>query len=283
MAGGAANVAGKAAELNAEVTLVGLVGSDAEAGGLRTVLSSWSNLKMECIADQQRPTTLKTRFISHNQQLLRVYKEHRGFPTGFVLEQLVDAAYAACATADAVILEDYGKGVLSPEVIAAAIKGARQSGAPLVVDPNGRDYRRYAGTTVLTPNLREAEVAAERPITDTASLEDVGAILVNQTGSALAITREAEGISLFRNKPAGTLDHTHIPTVPVEVYDVTGAGDAVAATMAIALASGIELAEACALANVAGRVVVRQHGVGTISQALLLEEVRRGSEATRVA
>ena len=176
------------------------------------------------------------------------------------------------------ILEDYGKGVLCPEVIAAALEGARRKGVPVVVDPTGRDYRRYAGSTVLTPNLKETAVAAERPITDLESLEAAAHLLVDQTKAALAVTREAEGISLFRRRqPGGPVTHTHVPTVPVAVYDVTGAGDAVAASLAIALASGIEMADACALANLAGRAVVRQFGVGTISIAHLLAEASSGS------
>ncbi len=145
------------------------------------------------------------------------------------------------------ILEDYGKGVLCPEVIAAALQGARRKGAPVVVDPAGRDYRRYAGSTILTPNLKEASLAAERPITDMESLESAGRLLVEQTGAALAITREAEGISLFhRQQASGPIVHSHVPTVPVAVFDVTGAGDAVAATLAIALACGTEMVDACA-------------------------------------
>src|SRR5262249_2227917 len=132
--------------------------------------------------------------------------------------------------------------------------------------------------TVLTPNLKEASLAAERPITDLASLESAARLLVEQTGAALAITREAEGISLFRRESAdGRIVHIHVPTVPVAVYDVTGAGDAVAASLAIALASGIELPEACALANLAGRAVVRQFGVGSISLTHLLAEASSGS------
>ena len=173
------------------------------------------------------------------------------------------------------ILEDYGKGVLCPEVIAAALDGARRKGVPVVVDPTGRDYRRYAGATVLTPNLKEAAVAAERPITDLGSLEAAASLLVEQTGAALAVTREAEGISLFRrSESGGPIAHTHVPTVPVAVFDVTGAGDAVAASLAVALASGLEMVDACTVANLAGRAVVKQFGVGTISVAHLLAEAR---------
>jgi D-beta-D-heptose 7-phosphate kinase/D-beta-D-heptose 1-phosphate adenosyltransferase len=284
MPGGAANVASKAAELDAHVTLVGLTGDDAEAIALRRVLEGQQGLQTAFIADAARPTTLKTRFIAHNQQLLRVDRERRAVPAGIVLERLAEAAYEACRQSNAVILEDYGKGVLAPEVIAAALAGARAAGAPVVVDPNGRDYCRYAGATVLTPNLKEAELAAERPINDLASLEAAAAVLVEHTGAALAITREAEGISLFRGlnsadngqrtTDSGPVEHIHVPTVPVAVYDVTGAGDAVAATMAIALASGLDLVDACALANLAGRAVVRQLGVGTISLDHLLAEAR---------
>ena len=199
-------------------------------------------------------------------------------PSGKVRDRLAEATFAAAAEADAVILEDYGKGVLGPEVVAAAIEGAKKNGAPVVVDPTGRDYRRYAGVTVLTPNLKEASVAAERPITDLASLESAARVLVDQTGSALAITREAEGISLFRRHDGdGSIAHTHVPTVPVAVFDVTGAGDAVAASLAIALASGIEMADACSVANLAGRAVVRQFGVGSISLTHLIAEARSGS------
>lgn len=273
MPGGAANVAMKVVGLESKVRMVGLIGADRAAADLLALLASHPDVTDSLIVDPGRSTTVKTRFIAHNQQLLRVDRERRVMPTGEVREQLAEAARAAAAEADAVILEDYGKGVLSPEVIAAALDGARRKGAPVIVDPTGHDYRRYAGSTVLTPNLKEAAVAAERPITNMESLEAAARLLVEQTGAALAVTREAEGISLFRRlQPGNPIEHTHVPTVPVAVYDVTGAGDAVAATLAISLASRTEMADACALANLAGRAVVRQFGVGTISPAHLLAE-----------
>jgi D-beta-D-heptose 7-phosphate kinase/D-beta-D-heptose 1-phosphate adenosyltransferase len=270
--GGAANVAMKALDLDATVSIVGLVGDDPPAADLRRLLAARPGLVEGLVADPDRSTTIKTRYVAHNQQLLRVDRERRGTPKGAVLDRLIAAAEAAAAGADAVILEDYGKGSLAPEVIRAALRGARRSGAPLIVDPNGRDYQRYAGVTILTPNLREAEIAAEQTIASEADLVRAASLLVEQTGAALAVTREAEGISLFRRRPDGGLDHAHVPTVPVEVFDVTGAGDAVAATLAIALANRIEMAEACSLANLAGRAVVRQVGVGSISLDHLLAE-----------
>jgi D-beta-D-heptose 7-phosphate kinase/D-beta-D-heptose 1-phosphate adenosyltransferase len=281
--GGAANVAMKVVGLESRVRLVGLVGDDGPAAELRALLAEQERMSDGLVADPSRSTTVKTRFIAHNQQLLRVDREKRGAPEGSTRARLAAVAHEAAASADAVILEDYGKGVLSREVIEAAIAGARARGAPIVVDPNGRDYRRYAGATVLTPNLRETEVAAEMTITDEESLCTAAATLVEQTaGAALAVTRESKGISLFR-KIDGALVHTHVPTTPVAVYDVTGAGDAVAASLAIALASGIDLVDACTVANLAGRAVVRQFGVGTISIGQLIAEASESAEqATKI-
>jgi D-beta-D-heptose 7-phosphate kinase / D-beta-D-heptose 1-phosphate adenosyltransferase len=280
MPGGAANVAMKVVGLGSHVRLVGLVGDDDAAAELRGLLAEQERVADGLIADPQRSTTVKTRFIAHNQQLLRVDREKRAVAQGAAAQRIAAAAYEAAAAADAVILEDYGKGVLSREVIEAAIAGAKMRGAPVVVDPNGREYRRYAGATVLTPNLREAEIAAEMTITSEADLEAAAGELVDQTaGAALAITRESKGISLFR-KVDSQFVHVHVPTTPVAVYDVTGAGDAVAASLAIALASGIDLEDACALANLAGRAVVRQFGVGTISIGHLISEASHSVEQT---
>jgi D-beta-D-heptose 7-phosphate kinase / D-beta-D-heptose 1-phosphate adenosyltransferase len=280
MPGGAANVAMKVVGLGSHVHLVGLVGDDGPAGELRALLTEHERVADGLIADPERSTTVKTRFIAHNQQLLRVDHEKRAAAKGETAQRLATAAYEAAASADAVILEDYGKGVLSRGVIEAVIAGAKTRGAPVIVDPNGRDYRRYAGATVLTPNLRETEIAAEMTIVTDADLEAAATALVEQTaGAALAVTRESKGISLFR-KIDGQLVHTHVPTIPVAVYDVTGAGDAVAASLAIALASGIEIEEACALANLAGRAVVRQFGVGTISIGHLIAEASQSVEQT---
>jgi len=272
MLGGAANVAHKAVGLDASVTLVGLVGDDPDAEEFLRLVECSRGIAPAMVRDPGRCTTVKTRFIAQGQQLLRVDREVRARPSKRVLDALVESAYLAARDADAVILEDYGKGVLSPEVIRAAIEGAKHRGAPVVVDPNGRDYRRYAGATILTPNVKEAEVAAERPIVDDASLDEAARILVEQTGSALASTRDSRGISLFRRHGSNGVDRDDVPTIPVQVFDVTGAGDAVAATLAIALASGVEMEGACALANLAGRAVVRQHGVGVISLGHLRDE-----------
>jgi D-beta-D-heptose 7-phosphate kinase / D-beta-D-heptose 1-phosphate adenosyltransferase len=273
MLGGAANVAHKAVGLGGRVTLVGLVGDDDDAEDFQGLIEGSRSILPALVVDPGRRTTVKTRFIAQNQQLLRVDREVRGAPSRRASATLAEAAYTAAKRADAVILEDYGKGVLGPEVIRAALEGAKHAGAPVIVDPNGRDYRRYAGATVLTPNVKEAEIASERPIFDDPSLDEAARVLVDQTGSALAITRDSRGISLFRRDRDSGFHRDDVPTIPVQVFDVTGAGDAVAAALAIALACGVEMADACALANLAGRAVVRQHGVGSISLGHLHDEV----------
>jgi D-beta-D-heptose 7-phosphate kinase/D-beta-D-heptose 1-phosphate adenosyltransferase len=275
MLGGAANVTMKVVELGSTARTVGLVGVDAPAAELRALMAGHPAITDDLIADSGRCTTVKTRFIARNQQVLRVDRELRRPPSGETLDRLAETARAAAAAADAVILVDHGKGVLCTRVIAAALEGACSSGAVVVVDPHGLDYGRYAGATVLTPNLKEAEVASQRSIVDLASLEEAASVLVGQSDATLAVTRGADGISLFRRRrPAGEITHTHLPTWPITVHDVTGAGDAVAALLAIALASGIEMADACTLANLAGRTVVGQFGVGNISIAHLLAESR---------
>lgn len=269
--GGSANVARKVVDLGAMARLVGLIGDDKAAAELSGLLVGSRGLTSALIEQPGRITTVKTRFVAQSQQLLRVDHEQRDVPEIAAHVRLIEAAHTAAAESDVVILEDYGKGVLTQEVIEAALAGARSRGVPVVVDPNGRDYRRYAGATLLTPNLREAEVATGQPIRTPADLEEAAARLVDQTGAVLAITRESQGISLFRRRE-GRLDHIHLPTRPVAVYDVTGAGDAVVACLAIALASGLDLVDSCTLANLAGRAVVRQFGVGTISLRHLLDE-----------
>ena len=282
MLGGAANVVMKVAQLGSHVCAVGLVGMDQSAAELRALLAGQPAIVDHLLDDPGRCTTVKTRYIARNQQLLRADREVRRAPAGDLLDRLAAAARQAAHEAEAVILADYGKGVLCPAVIAAALDGARSNGAPVIVDPDGLDFTRYAGATVLTPNLKEAELGSQRPIVDLPTLEVAGRSLVAHTGAAVALTRGPDGISLFRRQgPGDTVTHTHLPTLPVAVHDVTGAGDAVAATLAIALASGVELADACGLANLAGRSVVAQFGVGTISIAHLLAESKQESNDPR--
>ena len=174
MLGGAANVAMKVAELGSHVCAVGLIGMDQSAGDLRALLAGHPAIVDHLLDDSGRCTTVKTRCIARNQQLLRADREVRRAPAGDTLDRLAAAARQAAQEAEAVIMVDYGKGVLCPAVIAAALDGARSAGAPVIVDPNGLDYTRYVGATVLTPNVKEAELGSQRLIVDLPSLDRRG-------------------------------------------------------------------------------------------------------------
>ncbi len=187
-------------------------------------------------------------------------------------------------TCDAVIIEDYGKGTLAPEVLTCALSRAGE--IPVVVDPNGADWSRYRGATLITPNVREVELAARGEARDLDELVALARTLIEQSEvRAIAITRGAEGMTVVTRDAAES-----VPTAPVEVYDVTGAGDAVAAVFALGLAGGLELVEAAAVANVAGGAVVRQVGVGHLSREELVRAPEGGArgvatveEASRAA
>ena len=224
--GGAANVAMKVVELGAKVRIVGLIGEDSAGSEVRALLEASGIDTTHLVVHPTRPTTVKTRLVARNQQLMRIDREQRVAVEGESALALARAARAVVDSCDVLVLEDYGKGALTREVIRAALEGAADCGAPVVVDPHGTDYSRYAGATVLTPNTREAELASGAPIGSEAELAAAGATLTRQTGgAALAITREGKGISLFR-RDGDDVHHVHLPTRPVAVYDVTGAGDA---------------------------------------------------------
>ncbi|HHQ49386.1 MAG TPA: D-glycero-beta-D-manno-heptose 1-phosphate adenylyltransferase [Acidobacteria bacterium] len=271
MAGGAANVAAKAAGLGAEVTLAGVVGDDPEGRELARMARASGIATGGLVTDRGRPTTVKTRLIARHQQVLRTDREDRTPLHRATASAMGRAAREAVEGADAVIVEDYGKGALTPGVLREIFETAARRGVPVVVDPCCGDFTRYAGATVLTPNLAEAAAGAGMPVDGDDRLETALRRLVEMTGAAVAVTRDARGISLLR---PGAERVEPIPTQAVDVFDVTGAGDAVAAAMALALAAGLDLAEACAVANLAGRAVVQQFGVGELDLARLRREAR---------
>jgi len=263
--GGAANVAEKAASLGAEVKLIGAAGTDEAGGELRELLSGRGVDAAGLLDIPGRPTTVKTRFIARTQQLLRVDRESSLPLDQAGVERLVAAARNALGGADALILEDYAKGVLAGDVASRIIDEAKSAGAAVVVDPSVVPYSRYRGATVITPNESEAR-SAVGPDGPEAELRDVAARLVADSGgSAIAVTRGSQGISLFCDGGS----EIHRPARRVEVFDVTGAGDAVAAAFGAALAAGISAEEAADVANLAGGAVVAQLGPGRTSRTAL--------------
>lgn len=259
-AGGAANVAAKVAGLEATARLIGIVGKD-EAG--KALLSELQRLGVDTsnVSQSGRPTTLKTRLIARNQQMLRLDREDSSPLTAHEEKQVIAGIRRAMKGAAGLIIEDYGKGLLTKSVLGTAISTAKKARIPIVVDPNGRNYSRYKGATVITPNNSEATLGANLP-DEPSYREEAGKKLAKETAAVVAVTVGADGIILVY--PNG--DCIHVPTKPVEVFDVTGAGDAVAAVMCLALASGEDMLTTARLANVAGGVIVRQFGVGKLSR-----------------
>lgn len=253
--GGAANVALNAKTLGAQATLLTVVGDDEPARKLKTLLER-DGVGTLLGSDPQLYTIVKLRVIGRSQQLIRVDFENT--PDHEVLAQMLTDYERALPGHDAVLFSDYGKGGLTH--IPRMIELARAAGKPVLVDPKGSDYSRYAGATVITPNRAElAQVIGTWP--NETTLRERTQALRQQLGlEALLLTRSEEGMSLF--DPNGDF---HVPAQAREVFDVTGAGDTVIATLAAMLACGLPMREAVEHANRAGGVVVGKFGTATVS------------------
>ena len=253
--GGAANVARNAATLGARAALVGVVGDD-EPGARIEEIARAQGIDVQLARDPALPTTIKLRVIGRQQQLLRIDFEQA--PGGEALARKLASVRAQVAGADVVVLSDYGKGGLAQ--IRDMIDAARAAGKPVIVDPKGDDYARYAGVTVLTPNraeLREV-VGAWR---DEADLEARAQALRRSLGVQwLLLTRSEEGMTLF-----GEDRVLRVPAQAREVYDVSGAGDTVVAVLAAMLAAGRPIDDAVRLANRAGGIVVGKLGTAAVT------------------
>ncbi len=268
--GGAGNVAANLAALGAVPSLIAVCGDDAEGRALAEALSSRGVRAGGLIADASRPTTVKTRIIAHSQQVVRADREARGDVSGAVLERFRETLARELAEAEALVVSDYGKGVVHPGTLEAALGAARRRGIPVCVDPKESHIDAYKGVTILTPNQHEAGYVQGRRIVDEASLEEVGWGLQQRLdAAALLITRGAQGMSLFERGGA----HTHLPTVAREVYDVTGAGDTVVSLVALSLAAGADFVSACRLANHAAGLVIREVGTATCTREALLQDL----------
>ena len=264
--GGAGNVAANLAALGAEPVLVGLVGEDVRAQQLLEAFAARQVATHAIVRDPSRPTTMKTRVIAHSQQIVRADWESRADVEGPALRDLLAVLTREMAGVDALVVSDYGKGVITRPVLDAAIGLAKAKGIPIAVDPKESHLDAYHGVSILTPNQYEAgNMMAER-IRDEASLMNVGWGLQRRLDAECAlVTRGPDGMSLFERGGR----YTHLPTVAREVFDVTGAGDTVVSVVALALAAGADYPSACFLANHAAGVVIREVGTATCSPAQL--------------
>ncbi len=253
--GGAANVAVNLASLGVSTRLVGVVGEDSAGDALLTILSD-RGIRCDFARANDRPTITKTRVQSRGQQLIRLDEENAKATAGdAIIKKLRDGLDGA----GAVVLSDYGKGALAD--VSELIAVCREAGVPALVDPKGIDFDKYRGASVLTPNQSEFEAVTGACETDDELASHARAMIDELDLDAVLVTRSEKGMMLLE---AGA-EPVFLSTQAREVYDVTGAGDTVIATLAGALASGQGLAAAAALANVAAGLVVRKIGVATVT------------------
>ena len=275
MLGAAGNVARNVAALGAKVTLVGVIGNDAAAAEARALVGAEARIEGALVADASRQTTIKTRFVSAGQQLLRVDEETATPVAAHVEQALLSQLRDAAKGAGAILLSDYGKGVVTQGVVDAALAAAASEGAALIVDSKARSFARYGAVAVIKPNAAELAHATDLPTETDAEVEAALAHALTLCDcQAVLVTRAARGMSLAeRGAPV-----RHFRRPPPEVYDTSGAGDTVLAAIGAALASGTSLTEAIEFALLAAGVVVQKAGTATASpdeviEAELLEHV----------
>lgn len=263
--GGAANVAQNVAAAGAHGSLVAAVGGDDTGKRLREMLDAL-DADSRWLVEVDRPTTTKTRIVARAQQVVRFDEEEDADLSGEQVARLLVSIHTALEQADALVLEDYNKGVLVPAVIEASIGAARQRGIPVVVDPKFRNFFAYRGATIFKPNRRELESALGAAV----NLDDPGALptTFQKLGvDHLLLTLGERGMAII----AADGDVRRIPTTAREVYDVVGAGDTVTAYLATSLAAGASAFEAAVVANFAAGVEVGKLGAATVSADEILE------------
>jgi len=267
MLGAAGNVARNVAALGGSVALVGLVGGDAEGHEALRLVGGETGVEGFLVNDPTRPTTLKTRFVSGGQQLLRVDLEESRPATGEVEQRLVRTVRDVAEGAGVLLISDYGKGVVTEAVIAACLAAAK-NGARVIVDSKARSFARYGQVDIIKPNAAELAYATDMPVSTNAEIETALARALELCEArAVLVTRAAKGISLAeRGKPV-----RHFPGVPKEVFDASGAGDTTLAALGLALAAGADIEVAVQFAQLASGVAVGKIGTATVSPEELIE------------
>jgi rfaE bifunctional protein kinase chain/domain len=260
--GGAANVAANVAAMGATCRLVGVVGDDPTGRALRAEMATLRLTDAFVETTAGRPTTSKTRVLARGQQVVRIDEEVDRLVEGSELDRVLAKAEEALADADALLLEDYNKGLLAPPLIRAVMAVAKKRGIPVVVDPKFRQFFDYAGATVFKPNRREMEAALGASV-DLEHRDALPESLARLKVDNLLLTLGAQGMVLVTKDGKSV----HLPSLAREVYDVSGAGDTVTAWVGTSLAAGATVREAAQLANIAAGIEVGKSGVATVSPA----------------
>ena len=265
--GGAANVVNNIRSLGGQVFFAGLVGGDERGRKILSLLEASGVETGGVLIDPRRPTTIKTRIIAHNQQVVRFDREDQAPLSQGYADSLASYVRETIPRADTVVIADYGKGVVTGQLVQAIAQISKKENKTVSIDPKMGRFDFYRDVTVVTPNSQEATAASGTQIVDNASLRAAGERLLSRFNcEAVLITRGEDGMALFeRNK-----EEVLVPTTAREVYDVTGAGDSVIGVMALALAVGASFSQAAVVSNFAAGLVVGKVGTATVT----LEELR---------
>jgi rfaE bifunctional protein kinase chain/domain len=265
-AGGAANVAANIAGLRATPFLVGVIGNDAESELIQEVLIGQKVSTEFLIKSNDRPTTTKTRIVAHNQQIARVDREIKTDLTEHECESVWGIVCGLLNQVQIIIVSDYGKGSLTRNFLARLIMTVREQDKFILVDPKGKDFSKYKGATLLTPNKFEFAEICNLETYNQTEIEEGGQKLISELAlEYLLVTQGEEGMTLIQNNKAAR----HLHAESRNVYDVTGAGDTVISSLAVAIGNGFDILEAAKFANQAAGLVVEQVGTTTISLQML--------------
>lgn len=275
MLGGVGNVGRNVVALGARAVLIAVTGDDPAASEIAELAGFEALLTSRMIAEPGRQSTVKTRYIAEGQQLLRIDDEATVAISHETARRVTTAIRTELHEADVVVLSDYMKGVLTDDVLALVITEARAAGVPVIADPKRHDFGIYSGVTILKPNQAELAAAVRLPCGDDAEVEACARRVMDDCGiGAVLVSRSAQGMSLVQRDAKAR----HLAAKPLGVFDVSGAGDTVVATVAVALAAGAELDVAAELANVAGGIVVSKVGTAVVGR----EELAAGLLAVEV-
>jgi rfaE bifunctional protein kinase chain/domain len=267
--GGASNVANNIIALGGHATVAGLAGKDRGGEILKKMLEE-RRIQFDGVSWSSRPTTVKTRVIAHNQQVVRFDREDKNRINGGILRNLMNYIRSQLIRHDAVVISDYKKGVVTQGLVKEVIKYSKPKNIFVSVDPKVGHFHFYKKVSLITPNIFEASIASGIEIKDEQSLISAGKALLRKIScDAVLITRGEQGMSLFNKEKV-----VHIPTVARNVYDVTGAGDTVIAAFSIAYVAGASLEEAAVVANHAAGIVVGEVGTAVVSIDQLRKSLR---------
>lgn len=269
MPGGAGNVVRNLTSLGASAAFISVVGDDQAGSDLTGLVGGQARVEPWLLVQSGRTTTLKTRYIAQGQHMLRADREETRLVPDKLADRLIKIALDAMAATSVTVISDYHKGVVTPQICSALIAGAQKLGRRLIIDPKGRDYSLYQGADIITPNRQELADATGLPVDSETEIVAAAQSLLQRFGfGAVLVTRSEDGMSLITPSEVH-----HLPAAARDVFDVSGAGDTVVATLATALAAETPLVDAARLANIAGGLVVGKVGTAVIRPAELMTAI----------